>query len=267
MRQILDVVQFEIRKSLKKFLILLGVEVFFLVISIILPIFLSREPLPDEISSYLSGIIGNITLLVTIMSCSYGGSIIANEFDKKTGYMLFPKVSRSKLFIGKWISQYLLLFLNVVIYYLFALIAAIINYSEVIPIEFYQSFFFAALYGAMLFSFVMMFSSFMKSSSLTITISFLLLFMGFSLISSIITLVSIEIEPLYDLSYYGNVVTLIFNFPEERFLDIVLQLTEEDTFTMRAWLTPALNTFIFFNVIYIALFNIIGYFAFRRREL
>lgn len=272
MRQIFDVIQFEVKKNLKKFLILLVIEVLFAVLSIILPIilsiFLPSLPLPDEMSAYLSGIIGNITLLAIIMSCAYGGSIIAQEFDKKTGCMLFPKISRNKLFIGKWISQYVLLIGNILIYYLFVLLAAVINYpGHIIPVEFYQSFLLAVLYTAMLFSFIMMFSSFMKNSALTIIIAFLLLFMGFSMVTGIFMLISVETEPLFDLTYFGNVITQIFNFPDERFMEFVIPIPGEVTFTIRTWITPAINIFIIFMIIYIIMFNIIGYFAFKRREL
>lgn len=266
MNQIVTVMRFEVLKNRKKFFILLIFETILWFLSVLLPYLITNAPLPVSISIFMDGSLGNLTLLMIIIAAAYGGSLIADEFDKHTGFMLFPKVSKTRLFIGKFTSQYLLFALNLAIYYAFVLAASIVNYTDKIPNTFYYSFLFALLYAAVLFSFVILFSSFMKNTALVVIVSILLLFLGFSMITGILSLVLPQVEPLYDITYLGRVITSVFSFPNPRYEDITVPISATETFSMRTWISPLLNISAILMLVYFAIFIVIAYLLFLRRE-
>lgn len=266
MGQIVDVMKFEMLKNRKKFLILVIFVTLIAILSVFLPPLVSDQPQPAEISQFLAGNFGFFSFFVIIGACAYGGSLIADEFDKKTCYMLFPKVSKARLFIGKVLSQYILFALNLLVYYVFLAIAAVVNYEQPIPVTFLWSYLIAILYGGMLFSFVVLLSSFLRSTSLTVIVAFLLLFLGFSMVTGIVTLLAYEVEPLFDITYYYNMITAVIDFPDPRFQDIVVPVDEGIEFTVRSWFSPVINTGVIFCSIYLTIFLMVAYLRFQNRE-
>lgn len=266
MGQIVDVMKFEIMKNRKKFLIVFIFEVILALLSILLPPLISDQPLPSEITNYLQGSFGFFTFFLIIAACAYGGSLIADEFDKKTCYMLFPKVSKPRLFIGKVVSQYLLFALNLALYYLFVTVAALINYDEAIPWTFLYSFLIALLYSAMIYAFVVLLSSFLKSTSMTVIVAFLMLLMGFGMVQGIVTLIAYEVEPFFDITYLQYMITAAIDFPSPRYEDITIPVQEGVEFTMRNWYSPILSTGMVFTACYLIGFLVLAYIRFLHRE-
>ncbi|MHA1819308.1 MAG: hypothetical protein ACTSVC_02465, partial [Promethearchaeota archaeon] len=231
---------FETRRTLKKFMILLIIMLAFFILALTSNLLQEAKgsPLPSSSAEYFKGYLGSITLLIYIISSAFAGPIFAADFEKKTGYILFPKISRGELFIGRIISLYLLSAIIITLNYIFITIITYAKYSN-LPGGLIPSLIFALLYLLACFSFTSLFSSFMKSVAFSIIISLIFLFIGFSMIEGIVMFTT-NIEPLFSLSYLGNIILNIFNMPDPRYMEMKIPLNDGSGTVLKftQWLTP-----------------------------
>ena len=130
-QQIFDIGYFDIKRNLKKTLILLGIAtVIFILFLIIEEIQIGKGvELPDDPAVFALRFLMMIDVLVLISATSYGGSIIVIDFEKLTGNILFPKISRERLFVGRFLSNYLMNAFVILFYYILVAINVFIKYS------------------------------------------------------------------------------------------------------------------------------------------
>jgi len=151
--------------------------------------------------------------LAIILGIAFGGDGISAEFQNKTGYFTVPNpIRRSSIYVGKYIASFIASSLILVFYLLVAVLNGLHYFGASFPYELGYSFLFAWFYLLAVIGFAFMFSSLFKTSSYSILVSFLLLFIGFSIMSSLIQVLT-GTEPWYILNYGAGIISNIFIVP------------------------------------------------------
>lgn len=260
---------FELKKQWKKFVGFLVISVLIVVLqSFILYILFVDNLLPTTHSDYLSGgLIFLTSFIILFASCFFFAGIICAEFSDKTGYIVFPKINKYKLIIGKYLGN---LFLETVVIAIYYFLVGFLSYffydqfSGTLLIRYFISFVFAFLYMIAMSSFVTFFSSLMRSVNVTIVSTIMILFIGFNMAQSFLMMLAPEIEPIYFLSYIGTLITsiLLIEFPDPNYSEISFQ-----NFTFRTWLTPTIEMGLLVLFLYITIGFILAAYLFKRRQL
>ncbi len=260
--------KFELRRNVKNSIISLFVAGFIFVLSLIINLITESRlgESPETATDYITSYLGMISFFILIIATMFGGNIIALDYDRQTGNLLFPKITKGRLFVGRLIARYLLSALAVIFYYILVVIVAAIKYSE-LPVETWASLGWALLYTFLVLSLVIFFSSFMKKTSTAIVVSLVMVLLVFNLGSTILTITGVEIEPLFILTYYSNIITHSFAMPTERFVEGFLGGPHAiDAPSIMQWLTPSVGGAIIGMLIYSAILLVAAYFLFRRRQ-
>ncbi|NVM35495.1 MAG: hypothetical protein HWN81_07855 [Candidatus Lokiarchaeota archaeon] len=266
---------FELKKQRKKFY-------FFLVITILIAFLLGyilqlipSNLLADSQTEYFSSSLQFISFLTLFSACLFFSGIICSEFNKKTGFIVFPKINKYKLIIGKYLGNLVSVVVIVTVYYFLLALLGFYYYGGPINTRLFYSYGIAILYVIALSSFVTFFSSFMRSVNLTIISTLVILLIGFTIADQIVVLLLADkFEPLYSLSYLGSLITGILNnpFPDPRYVEFTFGgegggFGPGGSFTFGQWITPTIGMGII-----LLLINIIGFFVlaailFKRRQL
>jgi len=271
---IYDTIVFEIKMQRKKFYF------FFLITILIVALigyFLVLIPgylLSDTYVDFFSGGLAFIEFLTLFAACLFFSGIICSEFDKRTGFIVFPKINKYKLILGKYIGNLILVISIVAIYYFLLGLFGLWYYGPVINVRILYSFGFAVLYVIMLSSFVTLFSSFMKNINVTIITTLIILLIGFGIADQIVTLVFKDaFEPLYSLAYLGNLITSILQnpFPDPRYVEFSFGGMGPGgmggDFSFGSWISPSIEMGITLFVVYIVVFFVLAAYLFKRRQL
>jgi ABC-2 type transport system permease protein len=270
---VFDTVIFEMKKQKKKFYFFLGVAILVAVLVGYLLQLIPGNLLSDTQAGFYSSGLGFISFITLFAACLFFSGIICSEFNKRTGFIVFPKINKYKLIIGKYIGNLILVVFIITIYYFVLGILGIYYYGGPINIRFFYSYGFAVLYVIALSSFVTLFSSFMKSETVTIIISLIILLIGLNIADQIITLVFRDaFEPLYSLSYLGNIITSILElpFPDPRYSEFSFSGMGPfggGSFVIGNWLTPSIEMAIILLNVYIVACFVLAALLFKRRQL
>ncbi|MHA1673167.1 MAG: hypothetical protein ACTSYI_06020 [Promethearchaeota archaeon] len=259
--QISDTIFFEFQRFSKKTGILLVVAIAIFGLSLAIGLLtLDQNPSAfPKVENYIANFLSYMNMLVLILATSYGTGLIVVDFQEDTGNLLFPKISRSRLFIGRIIGNFLLGALIILIYYLIAIIPVFIKF-EALPKEYWYSLGFSLYYYLALLSLAVFFSSFVKRSSGAVISVLLLMIIGFPIVYSILMLI-VEGEPLYLLNYLAFIITYILNMPAKR----VQSMTFEG-FTINTWLTPDVKGATIGLGIYSFIFLLGAYIIYKYRQ-
>jgi len=257
---------FEIKKQTKKIIFF---TVFTLLIiflqNVVLQTLITINLLPLTQADFFINGLGFFNLIELFSTCLFFSGVICEEYSTNTGYILFPKINKYELIIGKYLGNLIIVILLTTLFYSFLGLFGFYYYGSQINIRLFYSYGIALLHIIALSSFVTFFSSFMKSVNLTIISTVLLLLIGFSIIDLIVTLVGAgNVEPLYSITYLGNLITTILNetFPDPRYIEFTIR-----NITTGTWLTPSIEMGITLMIIYIVLYFILGAVFFKRRQL
>ncbi|MFX1550665.1 MAG: hypothetical protein ACFFB9_09910 [Promethearchaeota archaeon] len=274
LKPILYTIIFEIKNQRKKFYFfsLVAIIVAFLLgyILQLIPFYL----LPDTQAEFFSNSLQFISFITLFAACLFFSGIICSEFDKKTGFIVFPKINKYKLIIGKYFGNLILVVAIISIYYFILGLLGFFYYGGPINIRFFYSYGIAVLYIIVLSSFVTFFSSFMRSVNLTIISTLLILLIGFNIADQIITLIFADsFEPLYSLAYLGSLITgiLEYPFPDPRYSEFSFSGMGPGgmggDFTFGQWVTPSIEMGITLLLIYIVVYFLLAAYLFKRRQL
>lgn len=269
LKPIYDTIVFEIKKQQKKFYFFLAVAI---LVVFLVGYFLHLIPgylLPDTQADYFSNGLTFISFLTLFAACLFFSGIICSEFDKKTGFIVFPKINKYKLILGKYLGNLLLVSFIVTVYYFFLALLGFFYYGGPINIRLFYSFGFALLYVIALSSFVTLFSSFLRSENITIIITLIILLIGLNIADQIVTLVFRDtFEPLYSVSYLGNLITSILRnpFPDPRYVESPFSGMGR-SFVFGSWITPTIEMGTTLLIVYIVVFFVLAAILFKRRQL
>ena len=152
-----------------------------------------------------------VGLCVILTGIFFGADAISSEFQNKTGYYLLPNpVSKSSIFIGKWIAAFLASAIAIGVYAAITLADGAIYFGSNIPYQFGESFVFALFYIFPILGFSFFISSLFKNNSSSILLTAILLLFGFSFITPLITAFS-NSEPWYVLTYGAGIITNVLS--------------------------------------------------------
>ena len=174
--QVFATIRFELRKNLKKFLILLILMGVFFGLSLYLSTLQENRseielyPTPDL---YIKSFLGLMGMLIMIIATTFAGSSLVIDFQRDTGNLLFPLIPRGRLMLGRMIANLILVGSLIFAYYFGIGIVTLLLYNELV-VEFWASFGWAVLYALMLLSFVTFVSSFMRRTSSVVVLCLIL---------------------------------------------------------------------------------------------
>ena len=274
-KPVLYTVVFELKKQKKKFYFFLAITI---LIGFLLGYILQLIPsslLADTQTEFFNTGLQFISFLTLFAACLFFSGIICSEFNKKTGAIVFPKINKYKLIVGKYLGNLILVMAIITVYYFLLGILGFYYYAGPISPKLFYSYGIALLYVIALSSFVTFFSSFMRSVNITIISTLIILLMGFSIVDQIVVLVFAgDFEPLYSLSYLGSLITGILNtpFPDPRYVEFTFGgegggFGPGGHFTFGQWITPSIGMGITLLVVNIVVFFVLAAFLFKRRQL
>ena len=270
--QIKDTITFELKRNFQKLLVMLFVYLGIFLLYFLLNTFqleLMGEATPTESTSFMSNYVAEFFTLALIISvATFGGSIIAEDFYRQTGNLLFPKISKTRLLIGRLIARYILNTLCILFFYSLVCLITFIKFGEV-SYKIFYSISWALLYSFVVLSFITFLSSFMKNTSFTIITSILILLIVFAMIPVILSLAGVlknnEIPMFFIFSYFGNIISASLAMPTERFIT-ELQGPPGYGFEISYWITPSELGAAIGMIIYFTIFLVLTYIIYSRRQ-
>jgi ABC-2 type transport system permease protein len=266
---------FEMKKQRKKLYFFTAITIIIAVLTgYILQLF-PEYPLSSTQAEFFSGGLTFISFITLFAACLFFSGIICSEFNKKTGFIVFPKINKYKLIIGKYFGNLILVVFIVAIFYFILGLFGFLYYGGPINIRIFYSFGFAVLYVIALSSFVTLFSSFMKNVNITIITTLVILLMGFNIADQIINLIFADaFEPLYSLAYLGNLITsvLLNPFPNPRYAEFSFGGMGPPgmgggDFSFGTWATPSIFMGTTLLLVYIVACFLLAAILFKRRQL
>jgi len=243
--------------QLKKFVI-------FALINILLLIFMNFITYALGLASFLPSYLANfyqngsqyLILLIVLEACFFFSGIICSEFKNKTGLTIIPLISKSKLLLGKYIANLLLVIGLIGVHYITIAFLGYYLYGGVIISSILISFGFAVLFVLALSSIVTFLSSFMKSVIPIIIIIIGLFLFGFSIIEAFMRTIAPEFEPLYSLLYISNII-LYSLYPNFTSMDRVTLFGQ--------WIFPTVEGALIMMSIFTIIFFTLANQLFKRR--
>ncbi len=177
----------------------------------ILVIWYYIDPSQMEPNDFLSNWVTFVPFLTVLIALFFGGDAIASEYDKKTGYFLFPNpIKRWVILWGKFLASFLASIIVLLLFWGFALTDTYYYFGEITE-EMWKSLGLSLLYLLSLLSLTYMFSSFFRSSAVAITIVAILYIFIFGIIESIGMFTGIE--PWFSITYSSNIITNVLKNP------------------------------------------------------
>jgi len=267
--QVFATIGFELRKNLKKFLILLILVGVFFGLSLYLSTLQENrseiELYPTSVS-YIKSFLGFMGMLIMIIATTFGGASLVIDFQRDTGNLLFPLIPRGRLMLGRMIANLIMACSLIFAYYFGIGIVTLILYDE-FAIEFFVSFAWAVLYTLMLLSFVTFVSSFMKRTSSVVVLSLILFLILFDIIIGILSFT--KVEPWFIPTYYNLIISQSLVMPDPRYWDMSLGDLGGGVgldMTLRTWLTPSPANAAIGMVVFTLIFLVLGYLIYRNRQ-
>lgn len=221
-------------------------------------------PDPSDAATYIQRFFILLELMIVLVAAGFGGSIIAEDFEKQTGNLLFPKVPKNRLLAARLMARFAYAATSIFLYYMLILIPTLVKFGN-IPIEFWGSLMWAFLYLFMLLTVTTFFSSIMKRTSSAIILTIVILLLLFNMVSMIFAMAGVTAEPLFILTYYANIISSWLNMPEERFTSVT-RMTPRGKRTTYSWATPDAAGALAGMIIISTMFLIVSYIIFKRRQ-
>ena len=271
--QIIDTIKFELTRNKKKALLILSI--FFVAFILFFAYnyntynLTSGNLIPELSNNYIQTYLDLIGDMILILAVVFGASTVVEDFEKQTGNLVFPNSTKFRLLTGRTISAIILGSASIVLYYALVGLDTYWRYSS-LPPEFVYSFFWAEIYFIMLLSFTIFVSSLSRSTSLTIILVILFLLILSNILIRLIAFAGYVDEPLFILTYFGNIVTEILTYPATRKVTRDLEIRTSNGGggrTFVSWLTPDPTGALLFMVGYSVVFLVLAYIFFERRQV
>ena len=241
---------------------------FLSIISVVFPLILSfNYPYHFRPTKFIRDELEYFKLFILLVSCLFFSDIVCSEFDKKTGYIMFPKINRYNLTVGKYIANLSIIILMVIIHHLTLNISVMVIYDTVI-IESYISLAMAIIYTIALSAFILLFSTIIPKVNLTTILVILIFFVGFPILEQVFTAINQEIEPILSLSYIGNLIIYVIPGGLSHTGRWIWVYYAGDTLPpVKWWLTPTIEVGILIMSFYTTLSFLLTFLALKRKEL
>ncbi|MCW6168956.1 MAG: ABC transporter permease subunit [Thermoplasmatales archaeon] len=162
---------------------------------------------PHLAASFISDVLGNVTLVIVVVAVFFGGDAFAQDFYSGTGLMILTQpISRISVYVGRLFGALTSGVLVIGVYYAVDAAASLYHYSS-IPAGIVSSYGLAILFLLASLSFAFFFSTLFRSIPVSIISSFMLLFVGFLAIEQVV--LQLGREPWYILTYGGDAIDAV----------------------------------------------------------
>jgi len=212
--QLITIMRYEMLKFLrgKKLYIMLAlIAVIAVAIMIIPPALGESYPNADAFIQFFAQFANILVILIVTL---FGADSIVYDFEKGTAFVLYPNpVRRRTIFVGKFLSAFLVSAGVLVAYYL---LASVLDFgiNQAVPLETVWSLLLAIGYMFALLSVTFLVSTTMKSTLAASVIVFALFFLVFSMVEGVLTVVGQE--PFFVITSMSTVIQdiMVTPFPE-----------------------------------------------------
>ncbi|MBN1638577.1 MAG: hypothetical protein JW866_06410 [Ignavibacteriales bacterium] len=267
--QVKHTISFELRRNLRKleFLLIFHIVIFILSFLIVKSLESFGLTLPEDSAEYMQEHIGSFLAVSMGFSVSaLGGPIIAEDFDKQTGNLLFPKISKGRLLIGRLIARFFYMAICLLSFYILIGIVTFIEYQN-LPLTYFYSYTWGLFFSFAILSFYTLISSFMKTTSMTIVFGILFFAIVFQMIPMILSMAGLlnnnELPMYFILNYYGAMVVYSLKMPVSRFEINKIPGTDNE---YTSWETPSEIGAAIGLLLYIVITLLLAYVIYYRRQ-
>jgi ABC-2 type transport system permease protein len=203
----------------------------------------------------------SVTFVIVLTGIFFGADAISSEFQNKTGYFSITNpIKRSSIYIGKWLAAFIASTAILAVFTVITLGNGFYYFGLNVPVEFLQSVLFSWLYLIAVLGFSFFFSSFFKSSSMSILVTAILFLFVFDMIQLLIVNF-VQIEPWFILTYGSSIIGNVMSVPYPPHATTVY--AGDTTFTMFNATIPEGLAII---TVYFAVTAVLGLLLFERKE-
>jgi ABC-2 type transport system permease protein len=155
----------------------------------------------------------SITFVIVLTGIFFGADAISGEFQNKTGYFtLTNPIRRSSIYLGKWLAAFIASTTMLAIFTAITLGNGLYYFGLNVPVEFLWSVLFSWFYLIAVLGFSFFFSSFFKSSSMSILVTAILFLFVFNMVQVLIVNF-VQIEPWFILTYGSSIIGNVMTIP------------------------------------------------------
>ena len=267
LNQLLTVTRYDIFKHLrsKRLIGLLVIEIILIVALLAITPAVGNQ-YPKDPARFVSSITSQFTtILIAIAATMFAADAISTEYQNRTGYLLFPNpVKKEVLYLGKFLSTFLIAVLAVTVWYWIPIIAGLAVTGS-ISILAVQSYGLALLYAIAASSIGYLISSVMRGSIGAIVLTFFLLFMILPISDALVGTIG-GISPEYSLTFQAGAVDYLFQTPYPQDTVLETPIPGGGNMTIYSFI-PTVGMAIGVMLGYIIVCNLIAIFLFKRREM
>jgi len=171
---------------------------------------------PEDSNEFINNLLEFITVFIVISVTLFGGDAVVYEFERKTGYLIFPMpLERSVLIFGKYFSAFIASMVVVGYHYLLSIVLVYV-FNGSVPSKVGLSFLYALLYVLSTLSIAFMISAFMRGTTGSSILTFALLILILPSINGAFAFT--DVKPWFLITFAASIITLIFQdpYPEDR---------------------------------------------------
>ncbi len=169
--------------------------------------------LSSSLSFYSEWWGNSVTFVIVLTGIFFGADAISGEFQNKTGYFSITNpIRRSSIYIGKWLAAFIASTTVLAIFTVITLGNGFYYFGLNVPVEFLWSVLFSWFYLVAVLGFSFFFSSFFKSSSMSILVTAILFLFVFNMIQLLIVNF-VHIEPWFILTYGSSIIGNVMSVP------------------------------------------------------
>jgi ABC-2 type transport system permease protein len=217
------------------------------------------QPVPDTPELFAMFVTGAASTISVLAAVFFAGDSIAGEFDRRTGYILFPNpVKRSTLVVGKFTACFIATVAVLIFAYVFAG-GAIAGIYLQFPVEVLWSFGLAVAFGCGVLGLTFLFSSLLRGSMGATLATLLLLMLIFPIIR--IGLMHAGHEPWFMLDHAGDSIVAVYG------IDFAAFGRGAPMAPAGGWMTPDPTTSLFVMVAYLVVTFALSIWLTKRREM
>jgi ABC-2 type transport system permease protein len=155
----------------------------------------------------------SITFVIVLTGIFFGADAISSEFQNKTGYFSVTNpIKRSSIYIGKWVAAFIASTAILAVFTAITLGNGLYYFGLNVPAEFLTSVLFSWFYLVAVLGFSFFFSSFFKSSSMSILVTAILFLFVFDMLQLLIVNF-VQIEPWFILTYGSSIIGNVMSVP------------------------------------------------------
>lgn len=234
----------------------------FLVISLI-PIILiatGNIPKPLNVYSFTSNGLSSFVTASALICALFAGDAISRDFSREGFFTLTQPVNRYRIMLSRFLAATIVAIITLTFSYLVPyIVSSEVFYNTVVP-SLGEIIALAFIFNISLVAFSMLFSSLFKSSSVSIIVTVLIVWIVMPSISGVLQFLSIE--PWFLISYAGSSISALSqeNYPPHE-QTINLPNGHLTIYTPYVWEATIIS------IVYLVLSLVIAYLIYSRREL